>query len=135
MSLSLIKSELMEILQSVTGLPKIINEDENFKPKTNADYPFTRATLIPAESRRQDLNSGKQQKRGLFRIDLFGSRSLNTSLNISTVAEAIEVKFMPTLIPITNGQLIIEAVWTEVTKYEGTVMQVPVFVRWSALTQ
>lgn len=135
MSLSLIKSELMEILQSVTGLPKIINEDENFKPKTNADYPFTRATLIPAESRRQDLNSGKQQKRGLFRIDLFGSRSLNTSLNISTVAEAIETAFSPTLIVITNGQLIIEAVWTEVTKYEGTVMQVPVFVRWSALTQ
>lgn len=134
MSLSTITNDLNATLANIVGLPRIINEDENFKPKTNADYPFTRATILPAESRAQDIGTTRQITRGLYRIDFFAARSLQSGININNKAEQVVTAFAPTVKIISDCQLHIEASWIEATRYEGTVIQVPVFVRWSALS-
>ena len=135
MSLSTIRTELLNKLDAVVGVPPIKDEDENFKPATSKDYPFARVTLMPAESKQQDLNSGKQTIKGLLRIDLFSTRSLNTTAVSRAVAESIVDSIRPaTQTILSDCALTIEASWIEATRYDGTAANIPVYIRWSAMT-
>ena len=134
MSLTTIQAELTSQIMDVAGLPPVKSEDENFTPKSTKDYPFARITMLPAESRQRDINSGKQILRGLVRIDLFVTRSLNTTAASKEVAESIVDAMRPaTQTVLSDCSLQIEASWIEATRYDGTVANIPIFVRWNSL--
>jgi hypothetical protein len=132
MSLSTIKTALLLKLSQVTNLPTVRNEDENYKVANNREYPFIRPTMLSAEATPIDVSSNKQGNKGIFRCDIFGTRTLNTSIQLLAVAEQIIEAFRPQIINLTDEQIRISGSWMEAARYDAGVITVPVFVRWSS---
>lgn len=132
MSATEIRSELLTTLQGITGIPTIVTEDENFKPKTSDDYPFTRFTFIPGESVQDDISTGSYRLQGRARIDLYYTRSLDSADTARVMAETIVAAYSPEIIQLTGVQLTIESCWFEAVRHELSATNIPVFVRWTA---
>lgn len=133
MSLETVRTALFDMVKAISTVPSIKEEDEHFKPTKTSDYPFTRLTLMPAESTQQDLNSGKQRLRGLMRVDVFASKSLSSSSSSRAIVQAIVDGIKPQQqIILADCSLIIEASWIEGIQYSGTTINTPAYIRWSS---
>ena len=97
MSISSTRTSLLTTLKAVTGIPIVYSEGENFTPKSMKDYPFVRFTILPNTSNRGPLSGGgttclsgtKKFYTGLARIDLYFTRSANSSDSALALAEAV----------------------------------------------
>ena len=127
MSSSTIRTELLTTLQGITGVPTIITEGENFKPKTNEDYPFTRFTFIPGESVQDDISTGSYKLTGRARIDLYYARSLDSADTARAMAETVVAAYPPEIVQLTGVQLTIDSCWFEGVRTESTSTNIPVF--------
>lgn len=133
MTQSIIRDRLVDTLEGITSLPRIVYEGENFKPTTSNDYPFIRFTFLPAESIQGDLTASQTSSRGLARIDVFCSRTSNSASEARALAETIIAAYPASLTLVETVQLTIEQAWFEQTNQEATAISIPVFVRWNAI--
>lgn len=135
MSATVVRNKLLTVLNTVTNLPNLVVEGENFKPAKGSDYPFTRFTFLPREGAQQDLSTGKVRTGGLARVDLFYARSNNSVDTALTMAESIVTAFAPVVVNLSDCQLQIDVCWFEAVRHEPSAINIPIFVRWNSFAQ
>lgn len=131
MSLSLARSTLITMLKASTTLT-VYADGENFTPRSTSDYPFARFTFMPVETIKRSIgNGGTKELSGLAQVDLYYTRSINSSTDAFTQADTIVTAFTPQTVILADGRLIIEMAWYEVAKQEASAIGLPVYIRWT----
>lgn len=130
MTVATARTSMLATLQSITDIPSIKVEGENFKPTKSTDYPFIRFMVQPRESTPRDLGSGKQIASGLAWIQLYYSRSNNSVADAYTLADQILNTFELGSTLLDDSQLVITASWSEKVTEEASAIVLPIFIRW-----
>lgn len=135
MSIITARNKMLQMLQGVDGIPAIKTEGQNFKPATTKDYPFVRFMVQPRESTVQDISSGKQTASGLTWIQLYFSRSLNSSDSAFELADKVVRAYPLGSYLLEDDQLVIQTCWSEKIDEDASTIMIPVYVRWSVFAQ
>ncbi len=125
MSYTSIYDSLVEQLQTVTGLPPLLEENK----RISGGQAWVRATLLPAQPIPESIGvSGYDRLRGLLQVDVF--YPVGTGNQASTMADAIIAAFSSRGLQLDN--VTVERAWREAGSTIENYYSLPVFVRWRA---
>jgi len=119
-------------VSSGTGLPAL--QLENTKNIAQSGVPFMRATFLPARSSQLTVGvDGKDLRLGLYQVDVFVPLNQGTSL-ANEYADVVMSLFPRGVITQSGTDVHISSVWREAGRRVESFYQVPVMVRWSAIS-
>ena len=134
MSITTIHTLLDTHLLTVTGLPTLQRENTRVTPQTGV--PWSRATLLPAETRQETLGvTGRNRLNGLYQIDLFYPADTGVQ-DANEMADELTYEFRRGVQLVhqqSNLIVNIEMAWREAGSRYEQFYNAPVIVRWRAI--
>lgn len=133
MSIKAIRTLLQDRAATIVGLPTQQRENTHNVAVTN--QPFTRTTLLPAESRNASIGTtGSVRRGGLFQLDLFYPSNAGTDSADDMADAALAAFSRGTILTDGTTTVTIELAWAEQGSIIETFYMIPIVIRWRSFT-